>query len=198
MLADDHAVVRTGTRVYLESVDWLDIVGEANTRATALKMVQSLKPDLALLGLRLPALDGIAVTQAIVADHLPTRVVIFSGYSAAALVEQAFETGVYGYVLKTKGFDMVVEALRCAAIGQHFLDPGLAAELMHPNTPRLSGRELEVLQLMSDGEQNGTIAFGLAISIDTVKTHVSKILTKLEAGSRTEAVATGLRRSLIQ
>jgi len=198
ILADDHEVVRVGTRLHLESLDWLEIIGEANDGTEALRLIRELKPDLALLDLRLPGLDGIAVTTAVAAEHLSTHTVIFSGFGTTALAEQALDAGAYGYVLKHVGIAMVVEALRSAALDKRFLDPCLAAEMLYPGSPSLSLRELEILQVMSMGKQNGVIAFELGISIDTVKAHVSNILAKLGAESRTEAVAIALRSSIIE
>jgi len=199
ILADNHEVVRSGTRLHLESVEWLDIIGEASTGADTLELVRRLKPDLALLDRKLcgDGLDGIAVTATMSAEHLLTRTVIFSGCGRSSLVEQALAAGAFGYVLKNGGFAMVVEALRCASIGQRFIDPSMAAQLLCPAMPKLSPREHEILQLMSTGQQNGVIAFDLDISVDTVKAHVSKILNKLESRSRTEAVATGFRTAII-
>jgi len=101
----------------------------------------SSKPDLALLDLRLPDLDGIAVTATMIAEQLPTQAVIFSGYGTTVFAEQALGAGARGYVLKHVGMAMVVEALRCAAVGQRFLDPGLAADFLHPDMPPLSARD---------------------------------------------------------
>ncbi|MBC7645163.1 MAG: response regulator transcription factor [Thermoleophilia bacterium] len=198
IIVDDHDVVRSGIRLHLKLVEWLEIVGEANTGPKALDLIRDLKPDLALLDLRLPELDGREVTAAVVAEKLSTHTVIFSGFGTTALAEQALDAGAYGYVLKSVSIAMVVEALRCAAEGQRFIDPSLAAELLFPGSPPLSPRELEILKIMSRGTQNSGIAFALGISIDTVKAHVSNILTKLGVDSRTEAVATALRRSIIE
>lgn len=198
IVADDHDVVRAGTRIRLEPVEWLEIVGEAAAGDEAIDLIRQLQPHLALVDLRLPRGDGAAVARAVQREGLPTRVVIFSGFGNTALASNALDAGASGYVLKEAPISVLVEALRVASEGRRYLDPTLAAEMLGADTRTLSPREREILKLMADGMQNNEIAFKLSISSETVKAHVSSILGKFDADTRTEAVAKALRGSVIE
>lgn len=198
-IIDDHEVVRAGTRAQLEPLDWIDIVGEAGSIAAGTELVRSTTPDIALVDVRLPDGDGLELARTIAACSPATRVVLYSGTATVSQAEQALDAGVSGFVLKGSPLSQMIDALRAARDGRRYIDPTIAAELMSPSGTRpLSPRELQILRCMADGGQNGVIAFDLGISIETVKAHVSNILVKLDADSRTHAVAAALRSGIIE
>jgi DNA-binding NarL/FixJ family response regulator len=196
VLADDHPAIRMGVRMRLEQESDLQVVAEARDGREAVHMIQSIHPDVAVLDLRMPELDGIEVTTQVVGNH--TRVVLLSAASDSHLIQRALDAGASGYVDKESPIDVVVQAVHAVAAGRSFIDPSLVASLLHGGDARLSPRELEVLQLAADGMQNRAIAGELALSEETVKSHVSNVIRKLDASSRTQAVAEALRRSLIR
>lgn len=183
--------------IQLAGDGYVDVIGQAATGMQALELIRKLRPDLALLDVRLPDMDGLKVVAAARDEGIPTRIVIFSAYEAHGLADRAFTNGAWGYVTKGAPATMVVQALRAAHSGQRFLDPQIAHHFTNPRTQPLSERERQILQLMAQGKQNGPIATELGIAAETVKTHVSHIFDKLRASSRTEAVARGLRDGLI-
>lgn len=199
VIVDDHEVVRTGTRMSLESVDWVDVAGEASTIGTGLEVIRRVEPELALLDILLPDGDGIEMAHRIREEGLPTRVVLYSGSATTQQAERSLEQGVAGFVLKGSPVSTMLNALQAALEGRRYLDPGIAADMLSPrgDGPALSRRELQILQMMAEGGQNASIAFELGISTETVKAHVSNILGKLAADSRTHAVTIGMRQGLI-
>ncbi len=199
IVVDDHEVVRAGMRGRLQQLDWLDLVGEASTAHDARELIRRLEPRLALMDVRLPDGDGLDVARTLIDDGLSTRVVLYSGVATTAQAEQALEAGVSGFVLKDSSIGAVVDALGAARDGRRYIDPTIAADLMSPAVARrLSPREREILVLMADGGQNASIAFELGISTETVKAHVSNILTKFGADGRTHAVAIAIREGIIE
>lgn len=197
-IVDDHEVVRTGTVARLASVDWITTQGEAGTAAEGLELIRRTRPDLALVDVRLPDGSGLDVAVQLAAEGIATKVVLYSGAATTTQAEQALESGVSGFVLKDSPLSTVLDALHAARDGRRYLDPTIAAELMMPRTKaRLSPREVEILRRIADGGQNATIAFELGISVETVKAHVSNILSKFDAESRTHAVAMALREGII-
>lgn len=198
LVADDHQIVREGVRARLEHDGQLEVMGEADSGGAALEMIERTRPDVALVDYRLPGMTGVEVARAVRDRGLPTKVVIFSAHSGFHLLDKALEGGAYGFVSKDSPSDTLVRSLLTAFGGRRYVDPSLAAELVMQDTQRLSPRELEILRLMSHGMQNMAIAAKLCVSVETVKTHVSHILAKLDADSRTTAVATALRSALIE
>jgi DNA-binding NarL/FixJ family response regulator len=198
-LVDDHEAVRTGTRGRLERVDWIDVVCDVGTAREALTAMRQLRPDVALVDVRLPDGDGATVARTLAAEGCDTKFVLYSGTATTAQAEQALESGISGFVLKDSTLETVVDALRSAYEGRRYIDPTIAADLLAPrgNLRPLSRRELEILARMADGGQNASIAHELQISTETVKAHVSNIFGKLGADSRTHAVAIGLRSGII-
>lgn len=200
VLVDDHEAVRAGTRAHLSTVDWIEVIGEAGTVDEALEVIRRLRPTLVLMDMRIPGGDGMQAAKTLAAEGIDARVIIYSGHATTALAEQALDAGVAGFVLKHSPMTTVLEALRTARDGRRYLDPSIAVEFTTSSTSgtrMLSPREREVLRLVADGGQNGPIAYGLGISIETVKAHVSNILGKLDVDSRTEAVATAIRAGII-
>jgi NarL family two-component system response regulator LiaR len=203
LLVDDHAVVRSGLSAFLLVFDDLQLVGEAGGGKEAVRLCERLKPDVVLMDLVMPGMDGAAATQAI-RDRCPqTQVIALTSFKEEDLVQGAMQAGAIGYLLKNTSADELAEAIRGAYAGRPTLAPEAAEALIHVATrPRAPGhdlteREREVLALMVDGLSNTEIAGRLVVSTSTVKFHVSNVLSKLSVKSRTEAVATALQNNLV-
>jgi DNA-binding NarL/FixJ family response regulator len=198
-VVDDHAVVRRGLRGYLEVVDDMEVVGEAADGQQALEGIAALvvagrPPDVALMDLLMPGMDGVAATAAITRRHPEVQVVAMTSFTQADLVHDALQAGAAGYLLKDAEADEVAAAIRAARRGEVHLDPAIAKQLTRslvaPRPQRVSaltGREREVLVLVAQGLSNRQIADSLVISERTARTHVSNILGKLGVASRTQA-----------
>jgi DNA-binding NarL/FixJ family response regulator len=198
-VVDDHAVVRRGLRGYLEVVDDMEVVGEAADGQQALEGIAALvvagrPPDVALMDLLMPGMDGVAATAAITQRHPEVQVVAMTSFTQADLVHDALQAGAAGYLLKDAEADEVAAAIRAARRGEVHLDPAIAKQLTRslvaPRPQRVSaltGREREVLVLVAQGLSNRQIADSLVISERTARTHVSNILGKLGVASRTQA-----------
>lgn len=206
MVVDDHAVLRTGIRSMLQDEDGVKVVGEAEDGEQALELIDSIGPDVVLLDVKMPNMDGLATLRELHASNPDLPVLIFSMYDDPAYVEQAITSGATGYLLKTVGRDELVRAVKAAHEGQGYLQ----AEITRPVLTRfsrtydsassdihLSPRETQTLQLIADGYSNKQIAFELEISEATVKTYVTSLFEKLGAVHRAHAVALALRHRLI-
>ena len=207
VLGDDHTLVRQGLRRYMESEDGVEILGEAATGAEMLRLVAATQPDIAVLDIRMPEMDGIEAAQGIKEQHPGTEVVMLTAYDDRHFVVEAVRAGARGYVLKTRDAEHLVQAIRLVSAGHMVIDPELVVALAEElNTAKdrdhvaetLTERELEVLQLLAFGYTNRDIGKRLFISPDTVKTHLEHIYQKLGANDRTAAVAEALRRQLIE
>jgi DNA-binding NarL/FixJ family response regulator len=192
LIADDHHVVRQGLRAYLQVDPELEVVGEAENGAEAVRLARRLRPDVVLMDLIMPELDGIAATRQIRGELPDTEVMALTSVLEDASVVEAVRAGAIGYLLKDTKAPQLREAIKAAARGQVQLSPKAAARLMRevaaPDRPEtLSERETEVLRLLARGRANKEIAGDLSIAEKTVKTHVSSILGKLGVQSRTQA-----------
>lgn len=193
LLAEDHAVVREGTRQILEREPTIAVVGEAADGAQAVAMATELDPDVLLLDLSLPVLNGIEVTRRVRELPRPPAVLLLSAYDDENYVVAALEAGALGYLIKTAHAEDVIAAVRAVARGELVLHPAVARGVLNhnrsePATHRLSARELEVLRLTASGMHNREIAATLALSTRTVEGHLTAIFNKLGVGSRTEAI----------
>jgi DNA-binding NarL/FixJ family response regulator len=197
VLIDDHMIVRDGIRIRLAADPTLEIVGEAADGSAGLDLIRELQPDVALVDLRMPVLDGFEVSRAVREEQLATRIIIFSGFLTPDLVERSFEAGAQGYVGKESHQTVLMAAIDTVLRGEQFVDPTVAARMVTSSAVPLSPREREVLQLMGDGLANIAIAEKLDLAPETVRHHVSGVLRKLEASSRTEAVSIAFRSSLL-
>jgi two-component system, NarL family, response regulator LiaR len=202
LIADDHAVVRKGLRSFLELDPALKIVGEAADGAAALRMAQQLKPDVVLMDLLMPVMDGVAATSAIRRELPDIEVLALTSVLEESLVIQAIQAGAIGYLLKDTDAPKLRQAIKAAAAGEVQLSPAAAAMLMHkvkaPRSPEtLTERETEVLRQLARGKSNKEIATSLFISETTVKTHVKNIMQKLGVPSRTQAALYAARIGLV-
>lgn len=203
LLVDDHAIVRTGLRYFLAGTGDITVVGEASNGAEALTRVAELQPDVVLMDLVLPVMDGITATQQL-RQHFPqVRVLALTSFSSGDMVQRALEAGAVSYLMKDVPARDLVSAIRATYSGRSVLTPEAAEALVttfsHSPKPGadLSARELEVLGLLTLGLNNGQIATRLHISRNTVRHHVQNILGKLGVVNRTEAVALALQHGLV-
>jgi DNA-binding NarL/FixJ family response regulator len=201
VIADDHPAIVDAVSTYLELEETVDVVGRAGNGADALQLVERRVPDVAVLDLRMPRLDGIDATRQLVSSGARTAVILYTGYPERSHLLEALDAGARGFLGKEAPLSELVRAITIVASGRTYVDPSLAGVLVGPEaTARLvslSKREREVLRLLADGLRNEQVASSLAISPLTVRTHVRKAMEKLEADTRTQAVATALRESLI-
>jgi len=201
LLVDDHSVVRRGLRSFLKYDPELEVVGEAADGAQALSLAQELKPDVVLMDLVMPVMDGIAATAAIRRALPETEVLALTSVLEDASVVGAVRAGAIGYLLKDTQAKALCQAIKAAAAGQVQLTPKAAARLMQavsaPESPEaLTERETEVLRLLAQGQSNKQIAHNLHNTEQTIKAHVSKIFSKLGVQSRTQATLYAIRIGL--
>jgi DNA-binding NarL/FixJ family response regulator len=202
LIADDHSVVRQGLRMFLGLDSELDVVGEATNGREAVDLARRLQPDVVLMDLLMPVMDGIAATSAIRRELPDVEVLALTSVLEDDKVVGAIRAGAIGYLLKDTEADELRNAIKAAASGQVQLSPKAAARLMRevnaPDSPEvLTDRETEVLRLMAIGQANKEIARSLQIGEKTVKTHVSNILGKLGVQSRTQAALYAVRIGLV-
>ena len=210
LLVDDQALFREGLHTLLSLHEDLEVVGEAGNGLEALAAADALRPDVVLMDLRMPVLDGVAATRRLLAAHPTTRVIVVTTFDDDELVFDGLRAGAVGYLLKDVSSDKLVEAIRAAARGESFLQPSIAAKVLAefnrlersaapppPLAEPLSERELEILRLVAAGDSNKEIAAALYITEGTVKNHVTNILGKLDARDRTQAALRALELGLI-
>jgi two-component system, NarL family, nitrate/nitrite response regulator NarL len=205
LIADDHPLYREGVVRALSASGQVDVVAEAEDGRSALEKIQEHQPDVALLDYKLPELDGVAVTNAVVRDQLPTRVLLVSAFTDAGVVYQALETGAAGFVSKEARREQIVDAVLACARGENVVPPDIAAGLVseirlrkQDDRPALTQREQEILRLIATGKSLPEIAKELYLGLTTVKTHVQHLYEKLGVSDRAAAVASAMRRGLIE
>lgn len=203
MLVDDHTMVRKGLATFLSVYDDLQLAGEAESGASAIQLCGEVLPDVVLMDMVMPDMDGPAATRAICGMYPQVQVIALTSFKEGDLVKNALEAGAIGYLLKDVSADELVQAIRAAYAGRATLSPEAAQALVETaNQPPKAGldlteREREVLALMIEGLNNTQIAGRLTVSPSTIKSHVSNILSKLGVTSRTEAVTFALRNHII-
>ncbi|MEU7135023.1 response regulator transcription factor [Streptomyces sp. NPDC046261] len=201
IVVDDHTVMRAGVVALLAAEPAIDVVGEAGDGRAGVELAQRLRPDVALVDLRMPVLDGVAATAEIIAGGTGTRVLILTTYDTDAEIERAVEAGAIGYLLKDTTRDQLVDAIRSAARGQTVLAPRVAerlvARMRRPAPVALTAREVDVLNAVADGLSNADIGRRLVIGEATVKTHLLRVFAKLDVSDRTHAVVVALERGLL-
>lgn len=205
LIVDDHPVVRDGLVAILATQPDFVVVGEAGDGRDALQKAHDLHPDVILLDLEMPGMDGVETLRQLRAQNAQARVIVFTAFDSDERIVTAVQAGAQGYLLKGAPRQELFHAVRVVHSGGSLLQPIVASKLLRrvtqePEPPQeaLTARELEVLQAMAAGLQNKEIAAKLVISERTVKFHVSAILSKLGAGNRTEAVALAAQRGLVE
>jgi DNA-binding NarL/FixJ family response regulator len=199
VVADDHPAVLEAVSEFLVQ-GGIEIVARARDGEEALEKIEQRKPDVALVDVRMPKLDGIELARQAHRLSPDTGIVLYTGYGDRAQLTEALDAGVRGFVLKEAPMDDLLRALRSVAAGGTYVDPVLAGALassMGSKVPQLTQRERDVLRLLADGLANEEIGKRLFISAETVRTHVRKAMDKLDADTRTQAVARALRDQLI-
>lgn len=201
VIVDDHPVVRDGLRGMLESQPEFEVIGEAANGEQAVQLASSLKPDVMLMDLRMPVMDGVTALGEIKTSSPTVQVLVLTTYDSDADILPAIEAGARGYLLKDTSREDLYSAIRATARGESVLSPGVAARIIGqmraPAEEKLSSRELEVLQLVAEGHSNSEIASRLHISQATVKSHLIHIFDKLGVSDRTAAVTVALRRGIL-
>jgi NarL family two-component system response regulator LiaR len=203
MLVDDHNVVRSGLATFLKAYEDLELVGEAKNGLEALNLCRKKKPDVILMDLMMPEMDGIAATRAILADHPEIKIIAMTSFEDEQLVQGVLAAGAISYLLKNVTSDELATAIRAASLGKSTLSPEAAGALIHATRPTkqpsfdLTEREREVLNLVVQGHSNQQIAEAMVISVATVKAHISSILSKLQVSSRAEASAYAIKHKIV-
>lgn len=203
MLVDDHNVVRSGLATFLRAYEDLDLIGEAKNGREALNLCRKKKPDVILMDLMMPEMDGIAATQAILAECPDIKIIAMTSFEDEELVQGVLAAGAISYLLKNITSDELAKAIRDAVSGRSTLSPEAATALIHATRPKkkpsddLTEREREVLNLVVQGQSNQQIADTMVISVATVKAHISNILAKLQVSSRAEAIAYAIKHKLV-
>ena len=206
MIADDHAIVRKGIRALLAESDGFEVVGEAGDGQQAVRIAEETRPDVILMDLLMPVMDGIEATRQITGRHPEARVLVLTSFAADNKVFPAIKAGAAGYLLKDSSPDELVRAIRQVHRGEPSLHPAIARKLLQevahpalalePAPEALTAREVTVLRLIAEGLSNQEIADRIAVSEPTVRAHVSRILSKLHLASRTQAALYAVREGL--
>jgi len=206
LLVDDHEVVRKGTRAYLENLPEFEVVGEADSGEEAVRLAAGSKPDVVLIDLVMPGMDGVETTRKLKQVHPETNIVILTSFHEDSYIFPVIEAGALSYILKDSHLEEVAETLRLAVNNEAVLDPNVASRVVnklagrHEEVPNpfieLTEREMDVLVLIADGLSNSEIAEDLVISEHTVKTYVSNILSKLNLKDRTQAAVYAWRKGI--
>jgi DNA-binding NarL/FixJ family response regulator len=200
LIVDDHEVVREGLRLSLSRAPHIRVVGEAADGAAAVSLAERRRPDVVIMDVRMPGMDGLEATKQLVEKVPESSVLIFTAYSERSLLQRGLESGAKGYVLKEAPHQTLVRAIEKVSEGEGYIDPALMPAFLtgRDREDILTAREREILQLLADGMSNADVAEKLFISQETVKSHVRHILAKLEADTRTQAVAIALRDAIIE
>ncbi len=203
MLVDDHNVVRSGLATFLRAYEDLELVGEAKNGLEAVHLCRAKKPDVILMDLMMPEMDGIAATRAILADCPEIKIIAMTSFEEEELVQGVLAAGAISYLLKNVTSDELAKAIRDAVSGRSTLSPEAARVLVQATRPTkqplvdLTEREREVLSLVVQGQSNQQIADAMVISVATVKAHISSILSKLQVSSRAEAIAYAIKHKIV-
>ena len=207
LIVDDHPIVRQGLAAVLEREDDLTVVGQAADGKEAVERASALAPNIILMDLQMPVMDGVEAITQILGGGLETGIIILTTFDTDDYIFRGIEAGARGYLLKDSPPEDVIKAIRTVSQGESLIQPRVATRLLdrlgqlsRPQAPEttLSKREIEVLQLMATGAANKQIASELSIGQSTVKTHIVRIFNKLGVNGRTQAVAEGVKKKLIE
>ena len=209
LLCDDHAMFRQGVKSILETEDDFRIIGEASTGREAVRYALETRPDVILMDIQMPELDGVAATKAILAEYPEAKVIILTMYRQDRYVFEAIKVGARGYLLKDADANALIDSIRRVADGEALLNAGMAAEILNEfrksgelpadtqhKLSELSEREADILRLLAKGQSNQEIAGALEISEKTVRNRLSEIFSKLRLNNRTQAALYALREGL--
>jgi DNA-binding NarL/FixJ family response regulator len=198
LIVDDHPVVRTGLASMLATQPNFRVVGAASTGEEALAMLGQVHPDIMLLDLRMPGMNGVETLQAMQRCALPPRVIVLTSFETDEDVYRAVQAGAHGYLLKSTMQQEMIAAIRAVSIGKRHIPPRIASRLAkRMSRPALTAREHEILGMMAKGLTNKQIGTVFRISGNTARNHVNSIIEKLEVSDRTEAVSTAIQQGLI-
>jgi len=197
LIADDHPVVRQGLTTILDRELDMTVIGQAGDGCEAVDMFRQQQPDVVLMDLRMPQMDGVDAIKAICGEFDGAAIVVLTTFDGDEDIYRGLQAGAKGYLLKDAGTEELLAAIRTVAVGQKYIPPAVGAKLAERmSNPALSDRELEVLALMAKGKSNKEISTTLHISENTVKFHVNNILGKLDASDRVQAVLVALKRGI--
>src|SRR5436305_379163 len=201
LVVDDHSVVRQGLDILFGDLDDLELIGQAANGEEALAAIEELEPEVVLMDVRLPGIDGVSAVKRIHQAAPTVKFVIFSAYGDKRLLSDAIAAGARGYVMKGSPPEDLLRAIRTVADGKAFVDPSLSPALLiadgGPSEQPLSEREREILQLLAEGYHTEEVARRIGLSIETVKSDTKRVIAKLQADTRTHAVAIALRQAII-
>jgi NarL family two-component system response regulator YdfI len=204
LITDDHLIVREGLRLILETADGIEIVGEASDGAECLRLVPKLKPEVILMDLQMPRMDGVTTIGHLRAEHPEIAIVILTTFNEDELMIRGLQAGARGYLLKDTSRETLLDTIQAAARGETLLMPEILARVLSPRPAAplpadstLTERELEVLQAAARGERNKEIAYKLGITERTVKAHLASIYQKLSVDSRAAAVAVAAQKGML-
>src|SRR5918996_5433655 len=202
LAVDDHSVVRQGLGLLLEGSDEIELVGVVQNGEEAIEAVRELQPDVVLMDVRLPGIDGISAVKRIHQVAPNVQFVVFSAYGDKRLLTDAIAAGARGYVMKGAPPEDLLRAIRTVADGKAFVDPSLSPALLMTDgadgDQPLSEREREILQLLAEGFHTEEVARRIGLSVETVKSDTKRVIAKLQADTRTHAVAIALRQAIIE
>ena len=201
LIVDDHSVVRQGLDLLIGDLDDLEVVGQVANGEEALEAVEKLQPEVVLMDVRLPGIDGVSAVKRIHQAAPSVKFVIFSAYGDKRLLSDAISAGARGYVMKGSPPEDLLRAIRTVAGGKAFVDPSLSPALLMTDALEgeqpLSEREREILQLLAEGYHTEEVARRIGLSVETVKSDTKRVIGKLQADTRTHAVAIALRQAII-
>ena len=198
LIVDDHAIVRQGLATIINRDPEVTVIAQANDGRQAISLFREHQPDVTLMDLRMPQMDGVEAISAICAEFKQAQIIVLTTYDADEDIYRGLQAGAQGYLLKDTGADELLNAIRTVHSGRKYISPEVGAKLVERmSNPELSEREFEVLHLMAQGMNNLNIATALSIGESTVKTHVNRILSKLGVSDRTQAVIVAVKRGIV-